>query len=77
MLDRVRNFLPLMSAANEELNKKIKKDGADAVNIENVTSENSPHVAMVNNNIINYYLFIYFNIYYLLNEIDDFYILIL
>lgn len=47
MLDRVRNFLPLMSAANEELDKKIKRDGKDAVNIENLTSDNSPHVAMV------------------------------
>lgn len=67
MLDRVRNFLPLMSAANEELNKKIRKDGADAVNIENVTSENSPHVAMVNNNnnlfILILYLYLYFNNY--------------
>lgn len=36
-----------MSAANEELDKKIKRDGKDAVNIENLTSDNSPHVAMV------------------------------
>ena len=36
-----------MSAANEELDKKIKRDGKDAVNIENLTSDGSPHVAMV------------------------------
>jgi hypothetical protein len=34
VLDRVKNFLPVIAKANEELKVQIEKDGLDAVRID-------------------------------------------
>lgn len=46
-LQAVKAFLPKLAQANDELQKKVNAESADAVNIENVEACNGPHIEMV------------------------------
>ena len=46
MLSRAKNFLPLLAAANEKLEKELSTNAADSLNIENV-EEDEQYIEMV------------------------------
>ena len=60
VLSQVRNFLPKLATANEELQKRLESDPEYSADIEQIDDEDAPHIEMVRP-IPNFLIFVIIN----------------